>query len=130
MLCRRGGGELVIGSRGELPTARVIRALAKASEVENGPLEFKTLWHEDPDQGRSLRYVVEMRTDWKLFRKQWAQLATAGIGERNKMVPVTPLKTVKALAAAITAEQQNHGFAVMALNSSNTAVLNIAAKAL
>lgn len=128
MLCRKSGGLCVVGSRGELPTARAMRALAVASEAEKAPVEFGVRWHEDPGDGRSLRFYAEMRCNWSKFRRRWDARSAVEGGIRP--MPVTPNTPVYWLATALVRQVRNQSGAALSLNPHNNAVMNITAKAL
>eukprot|EP00927_Polykrikos_kofoidii_P035518 TRINITY_DN30087_c0_g1_i1.p1 TRINITY_DN30087_c0_g1~~TRINITY_DN30087_c0_g1_i1.p1 ORF type:complete len:304 (+),score=35.77 TRINITY_DN30087_c0_g1_i1:42-953(+) len=105
MLCRQGGS-CTVGSKGELPTARAMRAIAKASEDEKAPIEFTVRWHEDPGGGRSLRFFATNRSDWSAFHRLWKKLApterssrTSSVGPNSKPLP----KATTPIPAAATA---------------------------
>eukprot|EP00928_Gymnodinium_smaydae_P018655 TRINITY_DN17109_c1_g1_i1.p2 TRINITY_DN17109_c1_g1~~TRINITY_DN17109_c1_g1_i1.p2 ORF type:complete len:216 (-),score=39.82 TRINITY_DN17109_c1_g1_i1:84-731(-) len=145
MLCRKGQDGCLLGSRGELPTARALRALARVSEAEKAPLEFTTIWHVDPGNARSLRFRAKMRYSWAFFHRSWASLVARsaagssssssgsgnpGDGTSFVPLPVTPQTEVSRLALALVTEARKTGRVALQLNPSNDAVLNVAAKAL
>lgn len=133
-LCKKYGSGFVLGSKGELATARAVRALAKASENRKSPLEFRVEWHVDPSEvpgntSRSLRFHAELRYTWSHFRRRWDLLSLSKKAE-SKVLPVTPHTDVSRLATALATEERKAGRAALKLNPSSDAVLNVAAKAL
>lgn len=114
----------VIGSRGELPTATVMRSIAQVSEMKGSPIQFRVRWHEDPGNERSLRFFAEKRENWASFKERFAQL-----GKLEPMA-VTPNTEIHNLAVAMVTRERKEGGAVLKLNPQNHTVLHIAAKAL
>lgn len=125
MLCRDGQGLCVVGSRGEVPTARAMRALAKASEWSKSPVEFRVRWHEDPENARSLRFYSEIRYSYTDFKRKWRSWP-----EPPRKLAVTPDSVVHKVATALCIEERKNGCAVLKLNPQNNKVMAIAAKCL
>lgn len=142
LLCRRGRGPCLLGSKGELSTARAMRAIAIASEARKAPLEFRVRWQEEghpaeeardaaggataPRAMRWLRFHAQMRYDWAAFRRHWEQ----GAQGRSRPMPVTPQTAPLSLAVALVTEARKRGGAALSLNPHNDAVMSVAAKAL
>lgn len=125
VLCRDGKGLCVIGARGELPVARALRALAKASEYGKSAIEFRTRWHEDPGNERSLRFYAEMPYTWSAFKLRWKPLQG-----KVRVMPITPHSSVHKVATAMATEQRKVGAVALKINHKNDTVMAIAAKAL
>lgn len=126
ILCRDSQSVCVVGARGELPTARAMRAIAQASELGLSALEVQAFWHRDPGDERSLRLRVERRYPWTSFKRRWA----ASFAGKVQLLPVTPHTDVHRLALALVTEQRKVGGVVLKLNPKNSTVMSIAAKAL
>eukprot|EP00927_Polykrikos_kofoidii_P030891 TRINITY_DN26571_c0_g2_i1.p1 TRINITY_DN26571_c0_g2~~TRINITY_DN26571_c0_g2_i1.p1 ORF type:complete len:421 (-),score=65.20 TRINITY_DN26571_c0_g2_i1:318-1580(-) len=126
-ICGKKNGFCVVGSRGELPTARTMRALAKASETGSSPIEFRARWHEEPDDRRSLRFHAELGQTWSEFKAKWL---TLNDGKPIQALSVTQQTTVHKLATALATEQRKQGGALLRVSHKSNTVLNIAAKAL
>lgn len=124
-ICRSTSGLCVIGARGELSTARAMRALAKGSDLGKSPLEFRVRWHEEPNDERSLRFYTEIRYTWTAFKKSWKRM-----GGEVRVLTVTPHTSVHKLATAVVIEERRSDAVALKLNSLNDSVLATAAKAL
>lgn len=147
MLCR-SSGSCVVGARGQLSVARAVRSLAKASEAAKAAIEVRVRWHDDPGDARSLRFHAEMRYSLLEFRSAWESLglsasrvpaelmdsssgaASGGVSAGIIRFAVTPHTVPQTLAVAAATEVRKRGRVAWALNASNDAVLNAAAKAL
>lgn len=129
VLCRDGEGLCIIGARGEVSTARAMRALARASEVGKSPIEFKVRWQEDEGGQRSIRFYAEMPYSWTEFKRRWSRLRKQ-LKTDLPMLSVTPRTGVHKLATALASQQRQKGAAVIRLNYNNNTVMSIAAKAL
>jgi len=125
LLCRDSEGNCVIGSRGELTTARAIRALAKASELGKSAIVFRARWHADSEEERALRFYATMPYTFSVFKQNWKLL----VG-KARVLQVTPHTGVHNLATAIAMEERKNGGVALKLNHKNDTVLAVAAKAL
>lgn len=126
ILCREDKGRYcIVGSRGRLPSARAMRALAKAGELGKSPIQFQTRWHEEADDSRALRFYAELFLTWKEFKEKMAAFP-----ERPTHLSVTPHTDVHGLATAIVMEQRKKGSVVIRLKTTNDAVCYTCARAL
>lgn len=125
VLCRDGEGLCVVGARGELPAARVLRAVAKASERGKSAIEFRVRWQEEASDERSLRFYTEIRETWREFKRRWAALP-----ERPTVLIVTPKSNVHRVATAAATEQRYKRGVALKLDARNDSVLSTAAKVL
>jgi len=157
MLCRRGQGPASVGAKGEMSSARALRAIALASEAE-APLEFSVRWREpdevasssQPRDGGSssawLCFDVESHYNWTAFRQFWdspaldssvASSSSSAVGpavgradRAGKPMSVTPNTVPSGLAKAVLTEERKHRRVALALNPNNDTVMSTVAHAL